>query len=90
MSVAIENPNGVKSVYANNTFVSATSWDIRLTFSELIPDPLDGPVTNELRANVVLTPKQAKALAMTLSGVVQKYEEQLGEIVWPDQLNSNR
>jgi hypothetical protein len=78
----LENPDNVKPVYCNSAQVAMTNWDIRLLFSELIVLPPDN-LSNNLRANVVMTPSHAKALAKLMNDQIAKFEELHGEIAWP-------
>ena len=38
----VSNPNNVDSVYVNNATVMFTPWDIRILFTEVIPQPPKG------------------------------------------------
>jgi hypothetical protein len=67
------------SLYANNVSLRTTAWDIQLTFGEIQSvDERTLVIENQLAVN--LSPQQAKALANALSGQVQAYERQFGEI----------
>src|ERR1700723_2016886 len=77
-----DNPLNITPQYANNTYCQATDWALRLVFTEMIPT-LPSGIRAELRANVVMTPAQAKALAASLKAVIEQYEARLGTIQWP-------
>ena len=71
----------VPSVYANNADTSVGPWDIRIIFSEIVNTGNDN--FKDLRANVVMHPAHAKALAMAMTVAVQSYEEAYGAIRFP-------
>jgi hypothetical protein len=67
------------SLYANSVQVRTTPWDIQLTFGEISSiDQQKVIIENQLAVN--LSPQQAKSLLDVLSGQVQEYERQFGEI----------
>lgn len=76
----IENPEGVKSVYVNNAGLMYTPWDIRLMFSEVVPNLAGADPSIFLRAQLVMHPGHAKALIGSLNQVVKLFEEQYGEL----------
>ena len=59
--VALENPQGVPSVYSNNALMNSSHADVRLMFAEVIVEP-NNKVRQELRANVVMSRDQALLL----------------------------
>src|SRR6267142_736183 len=71
--------NTFLSMYANSTQIRTTPWDIQLIFGEILSvDESKLVIENQLA--VTLSPQQAKALVNALSGQVQAYERQFGEI----------
>jgi hypothetical protein len=67
------------SLYANNIFIRTTPWDIQPTFGEILSiDQQKVVIENQLAVN--LSPQQAKSLLDLLSGQIQAYERQYGEI----------
>src|SRR5208337_2835297 len=79
----VQNPDEVRPVYCNNVGVQLTTWDVRLLFSEIIPQSTPGELTIELRAAVTLSAAQAKGLAIGLLQSLKQYEQVNGEIPWP-------
>ena len=77
------NPRNVESVYSNNAALAMSPFDLRMLFSEIIIDGTSEPRL-ELRANIVLTLVQAKALQHALAKSVSGYEAQFGEISIPN------
>ena|ERR1039457_5004497 len=78
----VENPLNITPQYANSSFAVATDWDIRLVFTEIIPQAPSG-IRVELRGNIVMTPAQGKALAAALKSTLDQYEARQGTIQWP-------
>jgi hypothetical protein len=81
-----EDMNFVRSdkfirVYANNTQIEATVWDVRLTFGDMTVS--EGKVTVEQILAVVISPQHAKALVNVLANNIAKYEQDIGEIKLP-------
>jgi hypothetical protein len=78
----ILNSSNVRSEYCNLVQVFPTTWDFRITFSEIVvQSPTD--VKLELRGNIVMTPQHAKAFAFVLDANIKEYEKNNGEIKWP-------
>jgi hypothetical protein len=67
------------SVYANQSQVTSSPFDFRLTFSEMQPDQR-GEVQVHERVAVVMAPMHAKALHMLLGTNIQRHEQAFGEI----------
>lgn len=67
------------SLYANSVNIRLTPWDVQLIFGEILEaDERKLVIENHLA--VTLSPQHAKALLNALSGQVQAYERQFGEI----------
>ena len=79
--VDCEAPGGVSQVYANNVVLSWTNFDVnkRLSHNQRIVGDIP---TNRLehRATVTLAWSEAKALALMLTPLIQKFEELNGTI----------
>jgi uncharacterized protein DUF3467 len=75
------NPDNVRPVYSNHAGVQVSTWDIRIMFAEITP--VVGGNEIQQRANVVMTPAHAKALAYLLAQHIEIYEQANGEIPWP-------
>lgn len=70
--VKVRDANHV-AIYSNNASVTSIFFDLRVTFSEMIPGPDDVPVIHE-RATVVMTWEHAKALSKLLQMKIANYE----------------
>lgn len=79
--IPIENRNQLDSVYSNNIMLSTGPWDLRLTFTEVMPE--GQRLTQVLRANVVISVAQGKALLDALQKVINSHEQMHGETAWP-------
>ncbi len=82
----IQAPNLV-TMYANNSRVAMSFWDIRLYFMEALPEtPASTARAGEGGANlverlcVIMTPEYVKALAEGLTQAVKDYEESFGKL----------
>ena len=67
------------SLYSNNIQLRLMPWDIQLTFGEILSANATKMVI-ENRLAVNLSPQTAKSLLKVLAGIVQRYEEEIGEI----------
>ena len=67
-------------IYANNIQVGFSSWDMRITFGELVDGP-DGSLTKVAeRATVTMSLHHAKAAIHVLMEQLTALEKQFGEI----------
>jgi len=66
------NPQGVLSVYTNNVGLSATPWDVRMLFSEIVIDGTEPRA--ELRASVVMSLPHARAFLEALKAAIPGME----------------
>jgi Protein of unknown function (DUF3467) len=67
------------SHYANSVQLKVTPWDIQCIFGKILSlDEMKMVIENELA--VYISPQTAKSLLKVLAGVVQQYEEKIGEI----------
>ena len=78
----IQQPNVIKElwekipyIYVNTTQIQSSNWDIRILFSERLPND-----TVEPRAAIVLSPQHAKAFLEALVKNVAKFEVMFGSI----------
>jgi hypothetical protein len=72
------------SIYANDTQVLLTPWDVRLTFgeiSEVKPDP--PTIVVKTLGDVRISPQHAKKLLQVLGFQVAQYEKNIGVIPLP-------
>jgi len=77
------NPDGVRPVYSNNAALLMGAHDIRILFTEVVSSGVAENPHVELRASVIMTPTQVKALAEAIKETITQYEAQFGEIIWP-------
>jgi hypothetical protein len=73
-------------VYANSAQVQTSVWDVRLIFGEM--EVTQGRATVENSLMVIMSPQHAKALASALSNNIISYEQKIGEIKLPADLNT--
>jgi hypothetical protein len=64
-----------KYVYVNSSAVTASNWDVRIAFGEVLPSG-----ATEVRVAVCMSHQHFKALVGVLSANLKKFEEQFGEI----------
>ncbi|MDX9720485.1 MAG: DUF3467 domain-containing protein [Myxococcota bacterium] len=75
LQIQIDEPIA-RGVYANLTLVSTTDNEFVLDFAFIQPSRAGAKV----QSRVIVSPRQAKRLAMTLADAVNKYEQRFGEI----------
>jgi hypothetical protein len=73
------------TLYANDTQIQVSPWDVRLIFGEITE-----PATAERPTNIIkrtgevrMSPQHAKVVAMILVAQLKNYEENLGPIPGP-------
>lgn len=73
------------SIYANDTQVQTTPWDVRLTLGEMSVDAVDGVRTVNVRelAEVRMSLQHVKRVVKILSSQLKVYEESFGTIPQP-------
>ncbi len=76
---------GYVSLYANDTQIRMTPWDILLIFGEITGFPTaDNPmVTVALRGEVRMSPQHAKRVLAVLQRQIDMYERTVGPIPLP-------
>ncbi len=75
----VQSENFVK-VYANNVTLSASNWDMSLSFGEIIGLSEDGNPIVEQKVKVNMTREFIKALYNLLGVNIGAFEKQFGEI----------
>jgi hypothetical protein len=75
------------SIFSNQIRIAASPTEFRLFFGENYPTA-SGQIEVIENLSVVLTPAQAKSLALNLSTIMQKYEELSGPIPIPQAVPS--
>jgi hypothetical protein len=80
----VPGPNFV-SLYANDTQIRVTPWDIMLIFGEIDGFPtVDNPSVNvKLNGEVRMSPQHAKRLLLVLQRQIDLYEQAIGPIPLP-------
>lgn len=73
------------TIYANDTQLQTTPWDIRFVFGEMSVEPRDGEVVMSVKqvAEVRMSPQHAKRVATILLEQLQSYEASFGPIPQP-------
>jgi hypothetical protein len=73
------------TLYANDTQIQTSPWDVRLIFGEITQ-----PATAERPTNIIkqtgevrMSPQHAKVMAMILIAQLKRYEEMIGPIPTP-------
>lgn len=74
--------DGYRQIYANNMSVGFSSWDLGITFGEIVGEKDGQPVIEET-VKVLMTREIAKVLAKILTNHIALYEAQFGEIKLP-------
>jgi hypothetical protein len=70
------------SIFSNQIRIAASQTEFRVFFGENYPTA-SGEIEVVENLSVVLTPAQAKNLALNLSAILEKYEEMAGIIPLP-------
>jgi hypothetical protein len=76
---ALENPQGLSTVYSNLARIAHSPADIVIDFAHLLP----GEKSATVNARVLMTPLSAKLLLRALAENVSRYEAAFGEIHVP-------
>lgn len=71
-----------RQIYTNNMAVSLSSWDVAITFGEIVGER-DGKTVIEETTKVVMTREIAKVLSVLLTNHIAAFEENFGEIRIP-------
>ena len=74
-------PEMAKGVYANLALITHSNADFVLDFASILP----GMPKPQVVSRVVMTPEHAKHLLRALQENAQRYEQQFGKIVIPEQ-----
>lgn len=67
-----------ESIYANGISVSGSVFESRIQFLKDTIDDIKNEVTQEVVADIRLSPQLAKTLAMIIANNMQEYEKQFG------------
>jgi hypothetical protein len=73
-------------LYANDTQIQVSPWDIRIQFGEIVDPPptAENPVLHIRAAGEVrMSPQHAKKVAAILDQQIQLYESRIGPIPMP-------
>lgn len=71
-----------KQVYANNMQMGFSTWDLGITFGEIMGEQ-DGKTVIEETVRVLMTREIAKVLSVILTNHIVLFEAQFGEIKVP-------
>ena len=76
-----------KQVYANNMQVGFSTWDLAITFGEIVGEQDGKPVVEET-VKILMTREIAKVLGTIIQSHITEYEANFGEIKLPSVLNA--
>ena len=79
LTVKRESTESAPSIYANNTEVAITTWDVRLKFGE-IEKITENEILVAERVRIAMSPQHAKVFSRLLAEHIDKYEKAFGEI----------
>lgn len=72
----IQVPKNLEPIYANLAVITNSPSEIVMDLAQILP----GTPQAQVKARVIMTPANAKALSQALGGHLKKYEEKYGEI----------
>jgi hypothetical protein len=78
--IKIHVPNNLEPVYTNFALITNSPSEIVIDLAQIVPRTPQATV----KARVIMTPTNAKALSLALEGHLKKFEEKYGEIQLPD------
>jgi len=67
------------NIYANNTYLGFSNWDMWISFGEIMGQQGENLVVEE-KARIVMSLQQAKAFIEVLNKNLELFEKQFGEI----------
>ncbi|OGO16527.1 MAG: hypothetical protein A2Z14_02105 [Chloroflexi bacterium RBG_16_48_8] len=77
--VQIQLPGTLEPIYANFALITNSPSEIVIDLAQILPRTSQALI----KARVIMTPTNAKALYQALEGHLKKYEEKYGEIRLP-------
>lgn len=72
-------PETAGGIYSNLAVITHSNCEVVLDFVQMLP----GMQKAQVASRVVMAPEHAKRLLFALQDNIQKYEQQFGEIVFP-------
>ncbi len=78
--------DGFVKIYANNVGISASNWEMSLTFGEIIGTNDEGHPVVEQKVKVNMTREFVKAVSNLLATNIKAYEEKYGEVSFDSML----
>jgi hypothetical protein len=81
----VEESPTFASLYANDTQLQITAWDVRMIFGVIVDSPTTERQTVLVRTlgEVRMSPQHAKKVSMILTQQLKRYEENIGPIALP-------
>jgi hypothetical protein len=76
----IHMPRDLEPIYANLAVITNSFSEIVMDLAQILP----GTPQAQVKARVIMTPSNAKALSRALQGHIKKFEQKFGEIHLPD------
>jgi hypothetical protein len=80
--VSITNAADARAVYANNSSITLSIWDILIDFG-IIQRANRERLDVENHVRIIMSPPQAKVLSVLLARQVARYEQEYGPIASP-------
>ena len=80
----IEIPADLEEVYSNLAVIAHSSSEFVIDFIRVMPNM----PKSKVKSRIIMNPEHAKRLLVALSQNIEKYEQQFGEIVLPENRKS--
>lgn len=80
----IEIPADLEEVYSNLAVIAHSSSEFVIDFIRVMPNM----PKSKVKSRIIMNPEHAKRLFAALSQNIEKYEQQFGEIVLPENRKS--
>jgi hypothetical protein len=77
-----------QTIYVNNVALQVSPWDFKFDMGKLL-EATKEKLSYEVAVTVYMSPQHAKLFAQMVARNVEKYEQQMGEIVLPQELASD-
>ena len=78
--IQIHMPRNLEPIYTNFALITNSPSEIVIDLAQILPRTSQA----QMKARVIMTPTNAKALSRALEGHLQKFEEKYGEIHLPE------
>jgi hypothetical protein len=78
--IQIQMPRDLEPIYTNFALITNSPSEIVIDLAQILPRTPQA----QMKARVIMTPTNAKALSQALQGHLKKFEEKYGEIQLPN------